>query len=148
MFLDVRLDVANAFVFENLIDSDENAGLLNVSEAIIDGSAEELHSRTEVHVCVDEWWDVESERTDAAIENAVILLEITSAEDLSQFLLWGVELERLHWGDETLLIVEIFLEEIEDHVTSRADVAWVHRHLSEVIAHLRIDDHESAEAIP
>ena len=70
MFLDVRLDVANAFVFENLIDSDENAGLLNVSETIIDGGAEELHSRTEVHVCVDEWWDVESERTDAAIENA------------------------------------------------------------------------------
>ena len=43
VLLDERVDMAHALAFENLVHGDEDARLLDVAEAVVDGGAEELH---------------------------------------------------------------------------------------------------------
>ena len=45
MLLDKRLDMTDALLLENLVDSDENTRFLDVAKAIVYGCAEELHRR-------------------------------------------------------------------------------------------------------
>ena len=82
VFFYERLDMADALAFENLVNRNEDACLLHITKAVVDGCSEELHRWAEVHVGINQWWDVEAQGTDASVKDSVVLLEISSAEHL------------------------------------------------------------------
>ena len=143
-----RVDVAHALVFEYLVDGDEDARLLYVAEAVVDGGAEELHGGRERHIGVDEWRDVVAQRTYLAVEDEVVLLEVVLAEQGCELLLRGLYLQRVERYDEVVLVVEVLLEEVENHVAAAAYVRRVHGHLAEEVLHVGLDDGERTESVP
>ena len=148
VLLDERVDMAHALAFENLVHGDEDARLLDVAEAVVDGGAEELHGGRERHVSVHEWRDVIAQRTNLAVEYEIVLLEVVLAEQRRKLLLRRLYLQRMEWQDEVVLVVEVLLEEVENHVAAAAYVRRVHSHLAEEILHVRLDDGECAETVP
>ena len=75
VLLDEGVDVADALLLEDLLDGDEDAGLLDVAEAVVDGGAEELHRGREAHVGVHQRRDVVAQLADLGVEDAVVFLE-------------------------------------------------------------------------
>ena len=113
MFLDKRLYVSHSLTLEYFVNCYQYTCFLYIAKAVIDGSAKELHCRREVHVSIDEWWYIESSRSDAAIEYAVVFLEVPATEYLCQFLLWRFEQEWLLRVYQSLLVIKMFFEEVE-----------------------------------
>ena len=58
MLFDETVYVANALLFQYLIDSDQDAGLFYFTESLVDGSAEQLHCWAEIHIRIDQRRDV------------------------------------------------------------------------------------------
>ena len=114
--------MAHALLFENLVYGYEYAGFLHVAEPVVDCRAEEFHRWAEVHVGIDEGRDVVAHLAYLAVQNPVVGTEIVFAEEFLELLGVCLYLERLHRDDEVFLVVEVFLEEIENHVSSLADV--------------------------
>ena len=142
------VDVAHALLVKNLVHGNEDARLLHVAEAVVDGGAEELHRGREAHVGVDQRRDVVAQLAHLAVENAVVGLEVILAEQLAQLLLGSLDFERLEGDDEVLAVVKVFLEEIENHVAAPADVGGIHGHLAEEILDVGLDDGERAQPVP
>ena len=112
MLLDEGVDVADALLLEDLLDGDEDAGLLDVAEAVVDGGAEELHRGREAHIGIDQRRDVVTQLTDLGVEDALVFLEIGLAEECLEFLRVGLDLQRFHRHDEVLLVGEVLVEEV------------------------------------
>lgn len=148
MLLYETVDVANTLLFQNLIHGYENTRLLYITETIVDGGAEELHGGRERHIGVDEWRDVVAQRTNLAVEYEVVLLEVVLAEQGCELLLRSLYLQWVKRQDEVVLVVEVLLEEVEDHVAATAYVRRVHGHLAEEVLHVGLDDGERAESVP
>lgn len=148
MFLDKRIDVAHTLFFQDFINGNQDAGLLHITKTIVDGCAEELHRRRQRHIGVDKRRDVVAQGTHLAVEDEVVFLEVVLAEQLLQFVLRCLYLKRLEWDDKVLLVVEVLLEEAKYHVSASADVGWIHRHLAEEVAHVRLDDGKGAQSVP
>lgn len=148
MLLDETLDVADAFLLENLVDSNQNTRLLNITETIVDGCAEEFHRWAQIHIGIDEWRNVVAQLSNLVVEDAIVGFEIVLAEDLCQFLLGSLNLQGLDGDDEMLLVVEMLFQEVEDHVAPATDVAGVHGHLTEEIFAVGIDDGQSSQSVP
>ena len=148
MLLYERLDVADSLLLEDLIDSNQDASLLDITKSIVNGCTEKLHCRREVHVRIDEWRDIISELTDIVVEDPVVILERLSSENLGKLSLRCLNLQRLNRHDEILLVVEMLLQEIQNHVTSTADVRRIHCHLTEEILAVRVDDCQRSQSVP
>lgn len=148
VLLDETVDMAHALLVEDLIDGNEDARLLHLAKTVVDGRSEEFHRRREVHVGVDERRDIEAQVANLAVEDAVVLPEVGAREDLGQLLLGVLVAQRVDGHDEVVLVVEVLLEEIEDHVAADADVARIHGHLAKEVPDVGIDDRQRAETIP
>ena len=137
-----------ALLLEYLVDSNENAGLLHISEAVVDGSTKHFHCWAESHICVDKWRDIDAQLSDFQIENAVVVAQVILVQYAFQFGLVGLYGERCHRYDEVFLVAEMFVEEIEYHVAPLAVVGGIHGHLSEEVFHAGHDYGERSEAVP
>ena len=134
--------MTDALVLENFVNGNENACLLHVAEAVVDGCAEESHCRRQRHIGVDKWRNVVAKGTYLTVENEIVLLEIVLAEQLGKFFFGRFNLQRLKRNDEVVLVVEVLLEEIEYHVASTTDVRRIHCHLAEEVLNVGFDDGE------
>ncbi len=148
VFGGVAVDVTDAFLVEDLVDGDEDASLLDVAEAVVDGGAKHAHGGREAHVGVDEWWNIVPARANLSVEDAIVGLEVVLTEEFCQLLAVGFDLERVHGQDELVGVVEVLLQEEEDHVAGYAVVAGVHGDLAEEIAYVGFDDGEGSESVP
>ena len=54
MFFDIAINVANAFIFKDFVDSNEDTGLLNFAKSVVDGGAKEFHCRAKAHVSINQ----------------------------------------------------------------------------------------------
>lgn len=142
------VDVSNAFLVEDLVDGDEDACLLDVAEAVVDGGAKHAHGGREAHIGVDERWNIVPARANLAVEDTVVGLEVVLAEELRELLAVGLDLEWVHGQDELVGVVEVLLQEEEDHVARHAVIAGVHGDLAEEVAHVGLDDGEGSESVP
>ena len=91
MLLDKAVDMADALFLKDLVDSDKDTALLNITKLIVDGSAKELHRRTQIHVGIDQRRDIVAQLPNLMIENAVVGFEVIFAEDLAQLVLRRVD---------------------------------------------------------
>ena len=148
MFLNKAVDVADTLLLQDFIHGNENARLLYIAEAIIDGCTKELHGRTEVHVGIYQRRNIETELANLMIQNAIVSTEIIFRKDGSKLTLRSLQLQWLHRNDEVLLVIEVLLQEIENHVAAATDVRRIHRHLAEEILHFRIENRQGAQTIP
>ena len=112
MLLYELVEVSHALAFENLVHGYEDASLLHVAKAIVDGGAKELHSGRERHVGVNERRNVVAQGSHLAVEDEIVLLEVVLAEQLAQLLHGSFNLERLERDDKVVLVVEVLLEEV------------------------------------
>ena len=79
------------------------------------------------------------------IENA----EIESVkEDSSQLRLWSFQSKRFHRNNQVFLIIEMLLEEVENHVATSTDVGRIHGHLAKEILEFRIKNRQGSQTIP
>ena len=78
--------MAHTLVFQDFIDSNQDARLLNIAKAVVDGRTKKLHRRRQAHISVHQRGNVVTQLTDLAIEDAVIVFEGILAEELFQFL--------------------------------------------------------------
>lgn len=85
MFLDKRIDVADALLSQNLVDGDEDARFLDVAERVVDGGAEDAHRGAQAHVGVDEGRNVETELADGTVKDAVVFLKVVVRKERAQF---------------------------------------------------------------
>lgn len=76
------VDVSHTLLLQDFVDGDEDAGLLDAAEALIDGGAEKAHGGAEVHVGTDQGGDVVTQTADLAVERAVVLTEVPFGEHL------------------------------------------------------------------
>ena len=74
------VDVAHTFLFQDLVNGNENTRLFNVAETIIDGRSEEFHRGTKPHVGVNQRRNVISQRTNFTVQYLVVLLKVGRAE--------------------------------------------------------------------
>ena len=148
MLFDKRVYMSHAFLFEDFIYGNENASFLNVAETVVDGSAEEFHRWTKAHVGIHKWRDVVAEIAYLAVENLVIFLEGLLAEENLKFFRVSLNLQRVHWDDEVLLVLKVFFEEIQYHVSPFADVRGIHGHLAEEVFHVGLYYGEGAKSVP
>ena len=103
------VDVANAFLVEDLIYGDEDASLFDVAEAIVDGRAEHSHRGREAHVGVDQRRDIVATGPHLVVEDSVVGLEIVLREERGQLLAVGLDLQRVHGQYEAVVVGEVFL---------------------------------------
>ena len=148
MLLDKRVDMSHALVLEDFIHGNKDARFLYISKSVVDGSAEELHRGAQSHIGIDKRRDVVSEIAYLAIENLVVLLERLLAEERLQLLRVGLYLKRVHGQDKIILVLEMFFQEIQDHVASLAYVRGIHGHLAKEILYVGLDDGECSKTVP
>ena len=140
--------MANSLLFENLIDGDEDTGLLHITKTIVDGGTEKLHRRTQTHVGINKRRNIITQLANFTVQDAIVCLEVIFCKDGSQITLWSIQFQRFHREYEVLLVIEMLLEEIENHVAATTDVRRIHRHLAEEIFYFRIENRQSAQTIP
>ncbi len=61
MVLREAFDVSYTFLFEYFVHGYQDAGFLNVAEAIVYCGAKEFHSWRKIHICIHQRRDIESE---------------------------------------------------------------------------------------
>ena len=139
--------MALALVFVELIDIDEDAGLLHSSKLMVDGGAKDEHRGREVHVGIDKRGNVAAAVAHLGIEDAVVELEVGLYEELAE--LRGVVLEEqgLIGAHHVAAVAKVLVEEVEDHVARHAVIRGVHGHLTKEV--LGIGEHhgEGGKAI-
>ena len=139
--------MALALVFVELVDVDEDAGLLHSSKLVVDGGAKDEHRGREVHIGIDKGRDVATAVAHLGIEDAVVELEVGLHEELAE--LRGVVLDEqgLIGTHHVAAVAKVLAEEIEDHIARQAVVRGIHGHLAEEI--LGIGEHhgEGGKAI-
>lgn len=140
--------MAHAFLLKNLVDSDKNASLFHIAEAVVDGRAKEFHGRTKSHICIDQWRNIVSESPYLTIQYTIVGLEVILRKELAE--LFGVmpQVERLHGVDEIVGIGEVFAQEVMYHVACHAVVTGIHSELSEEISYGWFDDNYGSESVP
>ena len=122
--------MALALVFVELIDIDEDAGLLHSSKLMVDGGAKDEHRGREVHVGVDKGGDVATAVAHLGIEDAVVELEVGLHKQLAE--LFGVVLKEqgLIGTHHVAAVAKVLVEEVENHIACHAVVGGVHGHLT------------------
>ena len=133
VLLDKRVDVAYTLLLKDFFHCNEYARLLDVAEAVVDGGAEKFHRRREVHVGVHQRWNVIAQSTYFTVQNAIVLVKVLAVEKLLQFLLVSFNFQRFHRDNQAFFVVEILLQEVENHVASLTDVRGIHGHLAEEV---------------
>ena len=148
MLLNKAVDVADTLLLQDFIHGNENARLLYIAEAIIDGCTKELHGRTEVHVGIHQRRNIETELANLMIQNAIVSTEIIFREDSCHLALRSFQLQWLHRNHQVLLVIKMLLEEVENHIAATTDVRRIHRHLSEEILYIRIEHGKGTQSVP
>ena len=148
MFVDKRVDMAHALLFKYLVNSNQDACFLNIAKAIVDGGAKKLHGGRQAHVGINQRRNVVAQLTYLAVQDAIVGLEVVFAEQLLQFGLRRFNLQRLHGDDEVLFIVEVFLQEEKNHVSTPTYIRGIHGHLAKEIFYVGLDNSEGTQAIP
>lgn len=140
--------MAGLFFVEDIVDGNEYAGFLDVTEFGVDCSAEHPHCGGEGHVGVDEGRDSAVVAADELVEDSEVILEVGSVVTGLDFRGEGVGAEWVDGGDEIVGVGEVFVHEPEDHVAVFGAVIGIHRDLAEEVFDLRVFYDESAEAVP
>lgn len=96
MLLYERVDMANAFLLEYLVNGNEYACLLHIAEPVVDGCAEELHCRRQIHVCIDKRRDVVAQGANLTVKDSVVLLERRRIEKVLEFRVRSVCFQRFY----------------------------------------------------
>ena len=52
------VNVAHTFFIEDFIDSNQDAGFLDIAKTVVDGSAEHTHGRREAHIGIHKGGDI------------------------------------------------------------------------------------------
>lgn len=146
--VDKALDVAFALLFQDFVDSDENAGFFDVAKRVVDGGAKHAHRGRKTHVGAHQRRDVEAALAHGAVENLVVGAEIVFDEELSQLFFGRFEQYRIGHRDEAVAVAEMTLEKIEYHVARLTVEARIHGHFPEEV--FQIGDHhrEGTQAVP
>ena len=131
-----------------LIDSHENAALLDVAELVVDSRTKHPHRRRQPHIGMDKRRNSIAMSSHMSIEYAEVALEIATVEELTERFLIGIGLERCDRPYKLVGIGEIFVEEEEYHVAADRCIARIHSHLAEEIADIRVDDRQRAKTVP
>lgn len=78
--------MALALVLVQLVDIDEDAGLLHRTKLVVDGGAKDEHRGREVHVGIDKGRDVAAAVAHLSIEDAVVEFEVGLHKNLAELL--------------------------------------------------------------
>ena len=142
------VDMAHTLFFQDLVDSNQNTSFLHITKTIIDGCAEKLHRRTEIHISIHQRGNVVAQFTYLAIENTIVCTEVIFGKERLQLTLWSFYFQWFHRDNKILLIIEMLLEEIENHVATTANIRRIHCHLAKEIFQLGIEHSKSSQTIP
>lgn len=129
----IGLDMTLLFVFEDLVDGDQDAGLFHLSKLMVDSRAEYAHLRGEAHISIDQRRHIDAELADLLVQHLIIVLEVVILEKLLHLFQVRACFQRIDRSDQFLRVGEVHVQEIQDHVAGFGVVGVVHRHLPEII---------------
>lgn len=144
----VGLDVPFLLLLQDLVDRDQDAGLLHLAKLVIDGGAEDAHLGREVHVGVDQWRHVDAELAHLLVEHPVIVAEIIVMEQAREPCLIPLDPQGHDGRDQLFRIREMVVQEIEDQVARLGVVRIIHGDLAEEIPQLGVDHRQGAQPVP
>ena len=126
-------DMALALVFVQLVDIDEDAGLLYLAKLVVDGGAQDEHRGGEIHIGIDEWGNIAATLAHLGIEDAVVELEVALGEELAE--LAGIMLDEqgVIGAHHVSTVAKVLAEEVEYHIARQAVVRGIHGHLTEEV---------------
>ena len=85
MLLNIRIDMADTFLFQYLVYSYQNARFLHIAKTIVDSGAKHSHGRTQAHIRIDQWRYVIAQLSDFTVQDAIVVFERFFAEESLQF---------------------------------------------------------------
>ena len=140
--------MALLLLLQDFVDGDQQARLLHVAEAPIDGRAERPHLWREAHVGIDEWRNVQPPLTYLLIQDPIILPKAPMPKERLHSGLVHVHRQRMDRLHQPVRIREMTAEEVEDHVARLHVVARIHGHLAEEISQRRVDHRQRPQPVP
>ena len=146
--LEIGLDVPFLLFLQDLVDRDQDAGLLHLAEFVVDGGAEDAHLGREVHVGVDQRRHVDAELAHLLVEHLIVVAEVIVVEQAREPRLVPLDPQGHDGRHQLVRIREMAVEEIEDQVARLGVVRIIHRDLAEEIAQLGVDDRQGAQPVP
>ena len=132
----------------DVVDRNENSGLLHVAEIGIDHRAEHLHRGRQAHVGVDQRRYVFAVFPDLTGQDSVIFRIGASGEE--RLHLFGVEdkIDGMDVLDKVFPVGKVFVQEVEQYVPGLFVVGAVHGDFSEEVTHVRVVDDQCTQSVP
>ena len=127
------VDVTHAFFFQYLVDSDQYTSFFHFAEFVVDSRAKYTHRRAQSHVSVDQWGNVEACFAHFGVQDLVVLAECLFGEEFLQLRRVCIQLQRICGINQAVGVVEVLIEEVEDHVACFAVERRIHGHLAKEI---------------
>ena len=144
----VTVEIALAFVVEEVAEGDEDAGVGGAGEVVVGAGAERAHGGREVHVGVEEWRYGAATGTDGMEEYLVVFLVVATLKDADELVVVGLDGDGLVGPHQAVAVGEVLAIEIEYEVASFAVEVAIHGNLAEEIACLGDFEDEASEAVP